>query len=294
MRENRVPGRKIGIIGGSSLYSLDGLKITDKRKVRTPFGDPSDEMVSGVLEGREVLFMPRHMRNHSLLPTEINFRANIFAFKVMGAGSVISVSAVGSLKEEIKPMDIVVVDQFIDRTNQGRSTTFFGDGMVAHISFAEPVCSYLKDLICRVNSGLSSDLHCGGTYVNMEGPAFSTKAESLLYKSWGADVIGMTNMQEARLAREAGMCYATIALVTDYDCWRTSSGESTVSADMVLENLRRGAETAKKMIHNTVTSMPEVFPCGCKDALRNAIVTKKEAIPGGTLKKLKPIIGGFI
>ena len=294
MPDKKVPGDKIGIIGGSALYSLEGLEITDSRKVYTPFGEPSDEMVSGILGGREVLFMSRHMRNHSLLPTEINFKANIYAFKVMGAGSIISVSAVGSLKEEIRPMDVVLVDQFIDRTNQGRSTTFFGDGIAAHIAFAEPVCRDLKELIAEVNKSAGVKIHNGGTYINMEGPAFSTKAESLLYKSWGADVIGMTNMPEARLSREAGICYATIAMVTDYDCWHTASGVESVSVDMVLGNLQKNAEAAKKMIFNIVKNMPVERSCGCKEALRNAIITRKETISKETLERLGPILEGFI
>ena len=294
MPDKKVPGDKIGIIGGSALYSIEGLEITDSRKVYTPFGEPSDEMVSGILGGREVLFMSRHMRNHSLLPTEINFKANIYAFKVMGAGSIISVSAVGSLKEEIRPMDVVLVDQFIDRTNQGRSTTFFGDGIAAHIAFAEPVCRDLKELIAEVNKSAGVKMHNGGTYINMEGPAFSTKAESLLYKSWGADVIGMTNMPEARLSREAGICYATIAMVTDYDCWHTASGVESVSVDMVLGNLQKNAEAAKKMIFNIVKNMSVERSCGCKEALRNAIITRKETIPKETLERLGPILEGFI
>ncbi len=294
MPDKKVPGDKIGIIGGSALYSIEGLEITDSRKVYTPFGEPSDEMVSGILGGREVLFMSRHMRNHSLLPTEINFKANIYAFKVMGAGSIISVSAVGSLKEEIRPMDVVLVDQFIDRTNQGRSTTFFGDGIAAHIAFAEPVCRDLKELIAEVNKSAGVKMHNGGTYINMEGPAFSTKAESLLYKSWGADVIGMTNMPEARLSREAGICYATIAMVTDYDCWHTASGVESVSVDMVLGNLQKNAEAAKKMIFNIVKNMPVKRSCGCKEALRNAIITRKETISKETLERLGPILEGFI
>ncbi len=293
MTEKRTGG-KIGIIGGSALYSMKGLEITDSRKVYTPFGEPSDEMVSGRLGGREVLFMPRHMRNHSLLPTEINFRANIYAFKVMGADSILSVSAVGSLKEEIRPMDVVLVDQFIDRTNQGRSTTFFGDGLVAHIAFAEPVCVCLKETVYRSNRGLDVKIHDGGTYVNMEGPAFSTKAESFLYKSWGADVIGMTNIQEARLSREAGICYATIGLVTDYDSWNPASGVDTVSGDMVLANLKKNAYTAGEMVLNTVNNMPDERACGCKDALRDAIFTEKASVPRETFERLGPIIEGFI
>lgn len=288
-----MPG-KIGIIGGSALYSMEGLEITDTRQVNTPFGEPSDEMVSGTLAGKEILFMPRHMKNHSLLPSELNFRANIYAFKVMGAERIISVSAVGSLKEEVRPLDIVLVDQFIDRTNQGRSTTFFGSGLVAHISFAEPICSCLRQTIQSANKSLDVKIHDGGTYINMEGPAFSTKAESVLYKSWGADVIGMTNMQEARLSREAGICYATVALVTDYDCWRSQSDDEAVTVDMVLENLKKNAEMSKKIVLNTVKEMPDRRKCSCAEALRNAIITRKGTVPQSTLEKLKPIIEGFI
>ena len=285
---------KIGIIGGSALYSIEGLEIKENKKIWTPFGEPSDEMAMGKLAGREVAFMPRHMRNHSLLPTEINFRANIYAFKVMGVDRIISVSAVGSLKKEIRPLDVLLVDQFIDRTNQGRSTTFFGDGIVAHVAFSDPVCGHLREHIFKANKGLDVKIHDGGTYINMEGPAFSTRAESYLYKSWGADIIGMTNIQEARLAREAGICYATIAMITDYDCWYLSSEVETVSADMVLENLTKNAEVAKKMLVNTIKSLPEERACVCGEALRHAIVTRKEAIPKETLEKLKPIIEGFI
>ena len=285
---------KIGIIGGSALYRMEGLKDIKTLKVRTPFGEPSDELVSGELAGREVVFLPRHQRTHSLLPTEINYRANIFAFKLLGVDRIISVSAVGSLKQEIKPLDILLVDQFIDRTNQGRSTTFFGDGIVAHIPFAEPICPELRDAIYKSNRGLDVKVHDGGTYVNMEGPAFSTKAESYLYKSWGADVIGMTNVQEARLAREAGICYATIAMITDYDCWYVTPEVETVSVEMILENLNKNAEVAKQMIINTVKSLPERPSCACGETLRNSIVTRREAVPRKTLEKLKPIIDGFI
>ncbi|MFA6636058.1 MAG: S-methyl-5'-thioadenosine phosphorylase [Candidatus Omnitrophota bacterium] len=294
MTDKKLAG-KIGIIGGSAFYSLEGLDVKDSRKVKTPFGEPSDEMVFGEIEGKEILFMPRHMRNHSLLPTEINFKANIYAFKAMGADSIISVSAVGSLKEEIKPMDIVLVDQFIDRTNQGRSTTFFGNGIVAHVAFSDPVCARLKDLIFKSNLNAGVQIHNGGTYINMEGPAFSTKAESLLYRQWGTDVIGMTNIQEARLSREAGICYATIALVTDYDCWRDAEGVESVSTEMILKNLQRNAETAKNIVLNTVHNMPSDGVCReCKEALRNSIVTRKEAVPPETLERLGPIIEGFI
>ncbi|MFC1480512.1 S-methyl-5'-thioadenosine phosphorylase [Candidatus Omnitrophota bacterium] len=285
---------KIGIIGGSALYEIEGLEVTERKEVTTPFGEPSDEFVIGKLADKEVVFLPRHERTHSLLPTEINYRANIYAFKVLGVDRIISVSAVGSLKEEIKPLDILLVDQFIDRTNQGRSTTFFGDGIVAHVAFAEPVCKELKELIYKSNRTLDIKIHDGGTYINMEGPTFSTKAESFLYKSWGADIIGMTNIQEARLAREAGICYSTIAMITDYDCWYLSSEVETVSVEMIIENLSKNAEAAKKMLVNTIANIPEKRACACGEALRNAIVTRKEAVPTETLEKLRPIVEGFI
>ena len=285
---------RIGIIGGSALYRIEGLDVTETKKISTPFGEPSDELVIGKMAGKEVVFLPRHQRTHSLLPTEINYRANIFAMKLLGVDRIISVSAVGSLKEEIRPLDVLLVDQFIDRTNQGRSTTFFGDGFVAHVAFAEPVCPEFKYLIYKSNSALDVKIHDGGTYINMEGPAFSTKAESYLYKSWGADVIGMTNVQEARLSREAGICYSTIAMITDYDCWHLSPEVETVSVEVILENLNKNADMAKKMLVNTIKNLPEKRSCGCGEALRNAIVTRKEAVPKETLEKLKPIIEGFI
>ncbi|MGB2651073.1 MAG: S-methyl-5'-thioadenosine phosphorylase [Candidatus Omnitrophota bacterium] len=285
---------RIGIIGGSSLYKIEGLNVKERRDVSTPFGEPSDEFVIGELAGKEVVFLPRHQRTHSLLPTEINYRANIFAMKLLGVDRIISVSAVGSLKEEVKPLDILLVDQFIDRTNQGRSTTFFGDGIVAHVAFAEPVCIELKDLIYKTNKALDIKIHDGGTYINMEGPTFSTKAESYLYKSWGADVIGMTNIQEARLAREAGICYSTIAMITDYDCWYLSPEVETVSVDVIMENLNKNAENAKKILVDTIKNMPEERTCDCGEALRHAIVTSKDAVSKETLEKLKPILDGFI
>ena len=224
------------------------------------------------------------------MPSEINFRANIYAFKMLGVDRIISVSAVGSLKEEIRPLDIVLVDQFIDRTNQARPTTFFGDGAVAHVSLAEPVCLELKDLIYEKNRDLDVRIHDGGTYINMEGPAFSTKAESYLYKSWGVDIIGMTNMPEARLAREAGICYSTIAMVTDYDSWRMGPEAEDVSIDMIIANLNKNVETAKKMLNNVIPSIPETKECSCADAIKTALVTPREAIPPETLERLKPII----
>ncbi len=284
----------IGIIGGSALYEMEGLEVVEKKRLSTPFGDPSDEFVIGKFAGKDVVFLPRHGRYHQLLPTEINCRANIYAFKVLGVERILSVAAVGSLKEEIRPLDVVLVDQFVDRTNQARPTTFFGEGIVAHIPFAEPVCSDLRDILYRCNRELDVKIHDGGTYINMEGPAFSTKAESYLYKSWGVDIIGMTNMPEARLCREAGICYATMAMVTDYDCWYLGPEVSTVSVEMVIENLKKNIEIAKLMLNNTIKNIPEKGACGCKDTLRDAVLTSKEAIPRETLEKLKPIIEGFV
>ncbi len=282
--------KKIGIIGGSALYGIDGLKISKKKQIKTPFGDPSDKFVFGELGAKQVVFLPRHGRSHNLLPTEINNRANIYAFKTLGVDRIISVSAVGSLKEEIRPLDVVLIDQFVDRTNQARLTTFFGDGIVAHIPFAEPICSELRKAVYENNQSLDVKIHNGGVYLNMEGPAFSTKAESRLYRSWGMDVIGMTNMPEARLAREAGICYATMAMVTDYDCWREASKGETVSVEMVMENLKKNVDTAKKMLSNTIRNMPDDWSCVCGKTLEHAIVTPKEAVPKKTLEKLKPFI----
>ncbi|MDP8259214.1 MAG: S-methyl-5'-thioadenosine phosphorylase [Candidatus Aadella gelida] len=285
---------KIGIIGGSALYNLEGLEVTERKKVKTPFGEPSDEFVVGKMGNQEVVFLPRHGRGHRVMPSEINFRANIYAFKVLGVDKLISVSAVGSLKEEIRPLDVLLVDQFVDRTNQARATTFFGDGIVAHVPFADPVCLSLKDLIMRSNKDLEVKIHDGGTYLNMEGPAFSTRAESELYRKWGMDIIGMTNMPEARLAREAGICYSTMAMVTDYDCWRTEDGSESVTIEMIIETLNKNVETAKKMLINTISNMSECSACGCSKALENTIITPKDQVPQETLDKLKPIIEGFI
>lgn len=285
---------RIGIIGGSSLYQIEDLEVVKRTRVKTPFGDPSDEFTIGKLSGKEVVFLPRHGRNHNLLPSELNFRANIYAFKLLEVDRIISVSAVGSLKENVHPLDILLVDQFIDRTNRGRQMTFFGEGIVAHVSFADPVCTSLKNAILNANHDLGVKIHNGGTYVNMEGPAFSTRAESLLYRSWGADVIGMTNLAEARLAREAGICYATIAMITDYDCWRTEMNIEDVTVDMILDNLKRNTETAKKMLKNTIAKLPATSPCQCSEALKDAIVTPKDAIPRNIKEKLKPIIGKYL
>ena len=281
---------KVGIIGGSGLYKIDGLAKLKEVKVTTPFGEPSDSYMVGNLEGVETVFLPRHGRGHKILPTELNYRANIYGMKKLGVEQIISISAVGSFKEELKPLDIMLPDQFVDRTNQARKTTFFGEGVVAHITFAEPVCLDLKNIINDAGKELNLTIHNKGTYLNMEGPAFSTKGESYLYKSWGMDIIGMTNMPEARLAREAEICYATVALITDYDCWH----EDKINIDMVIENLTKNIESAKNLIKKVVPKLSGDRKCQCKDALKYAIITDKKIIPDETKKKLDVIIGKYI
>jgi len=281
---------KIGIIGGSGLYKIDGLGDVKEVKIDTPFGDPSDDYIVGKLEGVELVFLPRHGRGHRILPTELNYRANIYGMKKLGVQKIISLSAVGSLKEKLKPLDIVLPDQFVDRTNQGRKTTFFGEGIAAHISFAEPVCSDLRAVILDAGKDLGLTMHDRGTYLNMEGPAFSTKGESRLYRSWGMDIIGMTNMPEARLAREAEICFATVAFITDYDCWH----EEMVTIDMVIENLTKNVSSAKKLIKKVVPRLSEETNCQCKDALKYAIITDRKLIPLSIKKKLDVIIGKYM
>ncbi len=286
---------KIGIIGGSGLYDIEGIKDVRRDKVRTPFGEPSDEFTLGTLEGKEVVFLPRHGRGHKILPTELNYRANIYAMKKLGVERIISIGTVGSFKEELKPLDILVVSQFVDRTNQARKTTFFGEGIAAHIPFAEPVCSQLSKLLYESGKDIGATMHNGGTYLNMEGPAFSTMAESLLYKGWGMDVIGMTNMAEARLAREAEICYSTLAMITDYDCWRMHEEDaSTVTIDLIIQNLNKNAETAKKLIKKALSKIPERRDCTCKDALKFAIITKKDLMPDKRRRDLNIIIGKYL
>ncbi|MDP2922061.1 MAG: S-methyl-5'-thioadenosine phosphorylase [Candidatus Omnitrophota bacterium] len=281
---------RIGIIGGSGLYQMDALKDIREEKVETPFGEPSDNFIIGNLNGVEVAFLARHKRGHTILPTELNYRANIYAMKKLGVEQLISISAVGSFKKELKPLDIVLPDQFVDRTNQARQTTFFGHGIVAHISFAEPVCACLREIIYKAGKKLSLAMHDKGIYLNMEGPAFSTRAESRLHKSWGMDIIGMTNMPEARLAREAEICFATIALVTDYDCWL----EEEVSIEMVIGNLLKNADNAKRLIKEVAPLLAKDRKCACRDALKYAIVTDKKLIPEHTKEKLDIIIGKYI
>ena len=283
---------KIGIIGGSGLYVIDGITRIEKIRIETPFGNPSDEFISGNLEGKEIVFLPRHGRGHKILPSELNYRANIYAMKKLGVERIISVSAVGSLKEEVKPQDFVLADQFVDRTNQARKTTFFGQGVVAHIGFAEPVCPVLSETLFEAAKGLGLTIHPKGTYLNMEGPAFSTRAESKLYKSWGMDVIGMTNMPEARLAREAEICYVSLAMVTDYDCWYAK--EETVSVDLIIQNMRKNIQNAKKLIKSAITRIPQKRDCLCAQALKDAIITQVKEIPGEVRKNLNIIIGRYI
>ena len=281
---------KVGIIGGSGLYQIDALKDIKEITVETPFGEPSDNFIIGNLDGVEVVFLARHKRGHTILPTELNYRANIYAMKKLGVEQLLSISAVGSFKKELKPLDIVLPDQFVDRTNQGRKTTFFGQGIAAHISFADPVCGHLRKIIYDTGKKSGITMHDKGIYLNMEGPAFSTRAESHLYKSWGMDIIGMTNMPEARLAREAEMCFATIALVTDYDCWY----EEEVNIEMVIGNLLKNVETAKKLIKEIVPQLKGERKCACRDALKYAIVTDKKLIPERIKEKLDIIIGKYM
>ncbi len=283
--------KRIGIIGGSGLYRIRGVEPKEEIDLDTPFGRPSDRFILGELEGREVLFLPRHGRSHTLLPSEIPFRANIYGLKKLGVEWIISVSAVGSMKEHIRPQDIVFPDQFIDRTRLRRDT-FFGRGVVAHISFADPVCAPLSSVLADAAEKCGATVHRGGTYLCMEGPAFSTRAESILYRSRGVDVIGMTNYQEAKLAREAEMCYATMACVTDYDCWHQS--EESVSVEMLVENLRKNASVAQDTIKEAVPAIPRERSCLCASALKDTLLTPADKIPEETRRKLDIIIGKYI
>jgi 5'-methylthioadenosine phosphorylase len=286
---------KIGIIGGSGLYKMDALKDVKEVHVETPFGSPSDALILGTVDGTQVAFLARHGRNHTLLPSELPFRANIYAMKQLGVEYLISASAVGSLKEEAKPLDMVVPDQFIDRT-KNRVSTFFGEGIVAHIAFGDPVCQNLAGVVADAIASLNLpdvSLHRGGTYVCMEGPAFSTKAESHLYRSWGATVIGMTNLPEAKLAREAEIAYATLALVTDYDCWH--SDHDSVTVEMVIANLQRNAVNAQKVIQETVRRLSENPPhSDAHSALKYAILTNLEKAPTATKEKLGLLLQKYL
>ena len=281
---------RIGVIGGSGFYEL--LENPSEERVTTPFGYPSDAIAVGKIAGREVCFLPRHGKGHRIMPTDLPFQANILALKQLGVEWIISASAVGSMKEEIKPGDIVIPDQFIDRTRQRRST-FFGDGCVAHISFADPVCNKLAAIVAEAGRHAGATIHEGGTYVCMEGPQFSTRAESRVYRGWGVDVIGMTNLQEAKLAREAEICYATMALATDYDCWY--EGEEDVTIAQVIETMNRNVDMAKRIVETAVPRIPETrSECGCATAMQYGVMTAPEAIPAATKEKLKDIIGKYI
>ena len=282
---------QIGIIGGSGLYDM--AEVTDRKEVvvKPPFGDPSGPYVTGTLRGRRVAFLARPGVAPRLLPSDLNFRANIFGFKKLGVEWILSASAVGSLQEQYRPLDIVVPDDFLDRTS-GRVSTFFGRGIVAHVGFARPLCPQLSASAFEVATAVGVRVHRGGTYVCMEGPQFSTLAESKLYQSWGMDIIGMTNLQEAKLAREAEVCYATLALVTDYDCWHPSHDEVTV--EMIVVNLTQNAATAQRIISDVVAGLPQSRVCKCGSALDMAIITQRDAVPAVTRTELEPIIGRWL
>lgn len=283
---------RVGVIGGSGLYKLEGIKNVEEISVDTPFGEPSDKFIVGQFQGRDVVFLPRHDRSHRINPTAINYRANIYGLKKLGVDWIVSVTACGSLKEELKPMDFVIPTQFVDRTNSTRHHTFFDEGMVAHVGLSDPVCLELARLLEEVVKENDISVHFGGTYINMEGPQFSTRAESNLYRSWGMDIIGMTNMVEARLAREAEICYVTLAAVTDYDCWRQKTEE--VSVDMVIQNLLKNVDNARRILKSLIPRIPQERKCPCKDALQHAIVTRSEFVPDDIKEKLDIIIGRYI
>jgi 5'-methylthioadenosine phosphorylase len=283
---------KKAIIAGSGFYELAGLEAPRELSVDTPFGPPSDRIVLGRLGGESVAFLARHGTGHRLLPSEINHRANIFALKTLGVERILSASAVGSMRDEIRPRDVVLVDQFIDRTAH-RPATFFGAGVAAHVAFADPVCSETRAVLLRAARGEGVRVHDGGTYVCIEGPTFSTRAESKLYRSWDVDVIGMTNLQEAKLAREAEICYATMALVTDYDCWHEQ--EDDVSVEGLLENLRVNQEVAARVLREALGRLPRRGGgCACGDALRDAIITARDSITVETSERLRPILGRYL
>ena len=283
--------QRIGVIGGSGLYQIEGLQHVKELALNTPFGKPSDKFVRGSLGDTELLFLPRHGRGHRWLPTEINFRANIFGMKKLGVERIISVSAVGSLQEKIAPGHVVIPDQFIDRTTQ-RPSTFFGKGIVAHVSLADPFCKELSVALGEAAIAAGATIHQRGTYLCMEGPQFSTRAESHLYRNWGADIIGMTNLQEAKLAREAEICFATLALATDYDCWNESAGD--VEIEHVLAVLQQNVDLAKKTIRQVIKNLSAARSCGCAYALQTAIITDKSKIPKKVRRDLRPIIGKYL
>ena len=286
------PRAEVGIIGGSGLYEMEGVSGAREVAIETPFGEPSDRLVLGTLEGRRVAFLPRHGRGHRIMPSEINFRANVFALKTLGVERILSVSAVGSLKEKYEPLNMVVPDQFVDRTFK-RANTFFGRGLVAHVGFARPFCPDLSELLVTACRRAGAIVHEGGTYICIEGPQFSTRAESELFRSWGMDVIGMTNVQEARLAREAEICYSTLAMVTDYDCWHPD--HDAVTVDQVIANLVKNAATARAVLREAVRDLPEApRGCECASALAHALITAAEAVPAGIKAELAPLVGKYL
>ena len=283
---------RIGIIGGSGLYHIEGFSRQKWVKLKTPFGAPSDDLLTGKLAGREVVFLPRHGRGHRILPNELNHRANIWAMKKLGAAWVLSVSAVGSLQARYKPCDIVLPDQFVDRTKQSSTHTFFGRGIVAHIPFAHPVSEELRRLVLNAARALKARVHDGGTYVNMEGPAFSTRAESFTHRKLGYDVVGMTNLGEAKLCREAEIAYATMAMITDYDCWKAD--EAHVTVEMVIANLMKNAAMAKAIIAKLLPQIPAQPTWSCHDALKSAIMTDRKLWPAKTVRELEPILRRYL
>ena len=284
--------QRIGIIGGSGLYNIEGFTNQKWVKIKTPFGAPSDELLTGKLAGREVVFLPRHARGHRILPSELNHRANIWAMKKLGVAWIISVSAVGSLQKRYKPCDIVLVDQFLDRTKRDFEHTFFGRGIVGHVAFADPICEELRQLLLKSARSLKARVHDGGTYVNMEGPQFSTRAESTTNHKLGYDVIGMTNLGEAKCAREAEIAYATMAMITDYDCWKTD--EAHVTVEMVISNVTQNAATAKSVITEVIPQIPAEPTWPCHSALNNAIMTDRKVWPKKTIAELKPILAKYL
>src|SRR2546428_846879 len=288
-----MKGARIGIIGGSGLYQMPELKHAEEVRIDTPFGCPSDALIIGTLENERVAFLPRHGRGHRFTPSEVPFRANIYAMKLLGAERILSASAVGSLQEKYAPLDMVIPNQFFDRTRaRALESTFFGEGIVAHVAFAHPVCDALGDVLEESCTAAEVKAHRGGTYLCMEGPAFSTKAESNVYRTWGMDVIGMTNLQEAKLAREAEICYVTVAMVTDYDCWHPH--HDSVTVDQIVAVLLKNAENACKVVRETVAAMPKGRSCKCATALAHAILTERDKIPAATRQKLKLILEKYL
>jgi 5'-methylthioadenosine phosphorylase len=282
---------RIGVIGGSGLYAMDGLEIEQERRIETPFGEPSDAYILGTLEGRKVAFLARHGRGHRILPTELNFRANVYGFKTLGVEFLISVSAVGSLQKQYVPGHIVVPDQFFDRTRH-RPDTFFGNGLVGHVSVAHPVSATLARVLGDSAVEEQATVHRGGTYLNMEGPQFSTKAESLVYRQWGMDIIGMTNLQEAKLAREAEIAYASLSMVTDYDCWHEE--EEAVTGEGVMEVLRKNVHLAQRVVRRAVRALDESVKNDCAEALKMSLITEAHLVPEETLRALEPILGKYL